>query len=285
VPSNFERTKIVLDILDARARAATGGSVDGQVITCLNSLSAAYPMLMAAGRQPVNYSHPSTHLAYAFRSLTCHADLLYRSLAGASPAVAAAMSGNPVKVVCVGGGPGSDILGTIKFVERHGLTNKSFHFTILDREPAWSNVRSALGATFGNLAVSHGFELTDLAGGAPWVANWNFADADIYTISFCLSEVWIFDGNGSVTGFMDKLISSAKAGALFVYSDNGGPSFLPKVEKCFNRPDVQSVFAADDTWMLIGGDEQQSHVQTYVARYGQETKKTGNVNRRIWKKV
>lgn len=61
---------------------------------------------------------------------------------------------------------------------------------------------------------------------------------------------------------------------------------MPHADKTLSdRSDLTLLASADDTHMLIGGDEQQSAIASYVARYGQNAKLTGNVNRRLWMKV
>ena len=241
---------------------------------------------MSSTRAPIDYSSIEVQIAYAFRCLAAHGDLLHRTLIGCNSHVLSRLTGESIKVACVGGGPGSDALGFVKFAERQGLTAKPVEFVFLDREPAWQTVRSALFPTFGTFPASSRFVQTDLATGSPWTSDWSFIDADLFTFSFALSEVWAFDGSGSVSNFLNFVISGAKSGAMFAYTDNGGPSFLPLAEKIFEaRADLTRVFTADDTWMLIGGDEQQSAINGYITRFGQESKKTGNVNRRLWAKV
>lgn len=285
--TNFDRVLLVLDDLDRQAVEVEGKSVDASVKSRLNSLSSAYSMLMNVDRSPIDYSSADTQIAYSFRCLASHGDLLYRTLSSAKSAVLKAVGGGSIKIACIGGGPGSDALGFIKFAERNGLEKRKIKFVFLDYEAAWKTVRDALFATFGETSYTRKSVKTDLALGAPWADSWSFNDADIFTFSFALSEVWAFDAaGGSVSKFIDRLISGARAGALFVYVDNGGDAFLPLAEKAIaERSDIVEVFSEDDTWMLIGGDEEKSTLNKYSARYDQSLKITGNVNRRIWKKI
>lgn len=210
MPTNFERTCAVLDALDAKASAAAGGPVDAAVKASLSALSAAYPTLMSPSRSVVDYRSAPTHIAYAFRCLAAHGDLLFRTLESGSLAVCKALKNDPLKIVCVGGGPGSDALGFIKFAERYGLSKRKLKFVFLDREPAWLAVREALFPTFVGINAKQKFVQTDIAGGPPWANDWSFSDADLYTLSFALSEVWAFNGSGSVSDFLNRLVSSAK---------------------------------------------------------------------------
>lgn len=284
--TNYERTKVVLDKLNAIAVKAGLKKIDQKVTDRLKELSAEFGGLWRVNRAPIDYTSPITQIAYAYRCLTAHADLLHRSLAGARKHVHKALGTDEIKIACIGGGPGADALGVVKFLERFGPTDRPVVFAFVDRESAWKAVRNVLFPTFDQIDCARKVVQADLANGPPWVESWWFATADIFTFNFSLSEVWSFDKkNGSVTSFLNELIKKAKKGALFVYADNSSPSFLPHAERVFSKhPDLEEIYSDDDDWMLIGSDEQQSVIQEYVDRYKEPTKKTGKVNRRIWRK-
>lgn len=285
----FERAKLVIDALIPIAeKLVHGDSVDGMVRKRLSALSGGYGWgLLSAGRSPIDYSKLTTHIAYMYRSFSAHADWLYKALNLAPAAVRQALSGDRVRVSCIGGGPGSDIAGVLKFAEQHDLIGNSFEFTVLDREPAWRRARRELVGTYsGSASVEETFQALDLASGNPWTDDWEFADADLFTISFALSEVWSFNKGRSVSQFLDRLISQARPGAIFCYIDNGGDKFTPLVEQEFEtRDDLELIGSRDDDRMLISFDEQCGALEdAYRARFNQRPKLTGNVALRMWRK-
>lgn len=287
MPTNFERAKRAIDALVPVAeRLLHDGSVDDMVRRRLNSLSASYHSgMLRENREPVDYSKLTTHIAYIYRALPAHADWLYKSLSRASLRIVASLPKGTLRVACIGGGPGSDLLGIAKFALAQGLRDRRFRFFVLDRQAAWWRSRSELIATLaGELRVSEAYQELDLASGPPWTPDDAYLDADIFTFSFVLSEVWSFDRGGSVTGYLNHVLDKAKPGALFCYLDNGGVNFTPRAEAVFgNRRDLELIETCDDDRMLLSYDEQCNVVEdVYRARFGQRPKLFGNVSTRIW---
>lgn len=288
--TNFERAKRVIDALVPVAeRLVSDGSVDDMVRRRLNSLSAAYHSgMLRTNREPVDYSKTTTQIAYVYRALPAHADWLYKSLSRASLRVTQAIPRGTVKVACIGGGPGSDLLGVAKFALAQRLRDRRFRFYVLDRQAAWWRSRGELVSTFEReLRITETFQELDLSAGEPWTPDSEYLAADIFTLSFVLSEVWSFDHSGSVTNYLNHLIDSAKPGAIFCYVDNGGPNFTPRAEAVFEaRDDLELIETCDDERMLLSFDEQCSAVEEeYRPRFEQRPKLFGNVSTRIWIKI
>lgn len=278
---NFERARIVLDKLTAGAPGALDALVRGQ----LAYLTGQYPRLLYKTRPPLDYSAPATHVAYVYRCVPAHGQWLYHALLDAHAHAASLFKQDVVKVAAVGGGPGSDLLGVMKYARAGRLEKAHVAFKLLDHEPSWQGVASKIASTYaGERPLDFSFEHLDLASGSPWTASQEFLAADIFTFSFALSEAWVFDVDGSVTAFLNYVISNAKPGALFVYVDNGGPSFSGLAEPHFTRKDLQLVASSDDQRRLLGSDEQSDAVAVYKERFGQSPKLQGNVSYRVWKK-
>ncbi|WP_397576941.1 hypothetical protein [Sphingorhabdus sp.] len=288
--TNFERAKLMIDammpIADLHERDATA---EESVKRRLQMLTEEYGgRLLNSGRNPIDYSKITTHIAYTYRSLPAHSDWMYKALTHARKSVLAKMTGKKVRVACIGGGPGSDMLGVLKFANENSLNDKKFAFAVLDREKAWNGCRRHLVDTFeGELSVSQKHINLDLANGSPWTTNWGWLDADIFTFSFVLSEVWSFNEKRSVSEFIDRVIGGAGEGAIFCYVDNGGDNFIPLMEAEFdNRPDLRRIFSRDFSRLLMSYEEQSSAVEaTYGTIFGQSPKLKGNVSMRVWKKI
>jgi hypothetical protein len=282
---NFERVNTVLDRLTGAAKAS-GTTLDSKVQAQLAYLSGQYPALLAPGRTPIDYSGEATHIAYVYRCAAAHGQWVYHALLAAHSRAARFFKQKMVKAAAIGGGPGSDMLGVMKYSKLMGLTAPTVSFKLLDHEPSWGLVWDEFAKTYqGTRSLNFMFEHLDLASGAPWTASEEFLTADIFVFSFSLSESWAFNGGGSVTAFLNHVISHANAGALFVYVDNGGPSFNSRVEAHFLRRDVRQIAWSDDSRRLLGSDEQSGAVAVYRARFGQAPKLTGNVSYRVWEKL
>ena len=119
----FDRAKEVIDgLLPAAEKLVHEITVDDMVRRRLKALSGSYSGgLLREDRKPIDYTKLTTHIAYMYRSFPAHGDWVYKALCLARRAVASAFSKDVAEVACIGGGPGSDIAGVLKFAERNDL--------------------------------------------------------------------------------------------------------------------------------------------------------------------
>lgn len=288
MPTNFERAKIVVDALLPVAADLVNGSVDEMVGNRLSSLRFAYNgQLLRDGRKAVDYGKLTTKIAYVYRSLPAHADWLYQALSLVPRATTEILSSKNVKIACVGGGPGSDMLGVTKFIEQNNLRRPNIDLTVLDFDQRWARVRDELFSTFDFELRTHVSQDFDATRDGTWTSSWAFLDADIITFSFSLSEFWSFNGEGCVSRFLDRVLTGIRRGALIVYVDNGGPDFSARMEAEFDRDDLRLIGTRDGERIFMGFDEQRDVIEeAFKARFkGEWTKVQGNLSLRVWKKL
>jgi hypothetical protein len=288
VPTNFERAKSMLDELVPRVDRMIGGSADERVGSRCSELRRAYQgRLLDSAREPVDYSKPTAQVAYVYRTLPAHADWVFEALKTVPMTMQQLLSRGNLKVACIGGGPGSDVLGVVKYVENSAYPRTRLNFVVLDREAGWNTPRQALMNTFAGGRVRESYQHVDLVDAGKWTSSWTFSDADIFTFSFLLSEVWCYNASGAVTGFLTELINRAKSGALFVYVDNGGNEFTPIVEREIgSNRQLNLVGSQDNERMRMNYDERRDIVESeYCNRFkGERVKMGGNVSIRVWQK-
>ena len=149
MPTNFERAKIVLDELVPRVGRLVGGSADDRIGRRCAELRRAYSgRLLDGSREPVDYTKPTAQVAYVYRTLPAHADWVFEALKTVPLTMQQMLSRGNLKVACIGGGPGSDMLGVVKFVEQSLYPRTRLNFVVLDREAGWNTPRAALASTF-----------------------------------------------------------------------------------------------------------------------------------------
>jgi hypothetical protein len=64
----------------------------------------------------IDYSRPVTRFAYVYAYVSSHANLVYQIIPRSS-ALTELFKEETISVTCVGGGPGSDLLGILKYLE------------------------------------------------------------------------------------------------------------------------------------------------------------------------
>lgn len=192
-----------------------------------------------------------------------------------------------VRVACIGGGPGTDMLGVAKYAEDLGYPHTLLEFVILDREVGWNTPRGVLAHGIGK-KVTQAHQHLDLTEAGNWTPNWDFHDADLFTFIFSLSEVWCYNASGAVTEFLRQVVRRAKAGALFLYVDNGGENFPQIIDQQFGGfPRLKLIGSRENPQMRLRGSERRDTLEgPYQARFQEErVKMGGNVSIRLWQKT
>jgi hypothetical protein len=135
----YELVKEILDETFDSIDGADQAAKDKAVTRSLTRMSAAYSDLATTGGP--DYSQPQCRVGYIFRYVTSHANLVYAVL-NHCPATRALFKEEREKLTisCLGGGPGSDLLGVIKLLlAKRGSGEKMPQVLayICDREQMW----------------------------------------------------------------------------------------------------------------------------------------------------
>jgi hypothetical protein len=187
MPTYFQVVKQVLDQLYDELPVKDR---DKSIIDALNRLSRTYKSVLARGGP--DYGSDAVKFAYIFCYTTAHADFLYRVIQK-SKEISALVKTDPLVVTCLGGGPGSDILGFVKYLlpidPKPHVT-----FFLLDKDQSWSdawwNLDSILGS---DLRTSNHFIPVDVTNSDTWKKNRAHLKADVYTLIYFLSEIYSLD--------------------------------------------------------------------------------------------
>lgn len=93
-------------------------------------------------------------------------------------------------IACLGGGPGSDLLGILKYIMASGDT-PTLTCYVFDKERAWgdswSRVAKRMHATCKVLPT---FQQMDVTDSHTWSCYEDYLEADLFTLSYFISEVW-----------------------------------------------------------------------------------------------
>jgi len=129
----FPLIELVLDELYSQIPGPETRKVD-EVNSSLAMLSERYRHLVGKDKA-IDYSLPATRLAYIYKYVTCHSNLVYTRIPRSSK-LADLFNGGTVRVACLGGGPGSDFLGILKYCMECGK-KPDLKCQLFDREIAW----------------------------------------------------------------------------------------------------------------------------------------------------
>jgi hypothetical protein len=182
-------------VLDDAYEAIQGSSQerDEAVAREFVRLNDRYSKLTLEVSQPseeqVDYRNPVTRFAYVYKYVASHANLVYQIIK-TSPDLRALLSATELDVACIGGGPGSDLLGMFKYLEEKKQP-VTLGCAIFDAETAWGetwfDVLKHLHSEVRVLPYPGVFDVTDPKS---WVKFSRYRKFDLFTMIYFMSEVF-----------------------------------------------------------------------------------------------
>ncbi len=143
----FELVKAALDELYKQGKEKYGAELDDAIKKKISYLSGEYSNLDKADRKPISYRDPATRFAYVYKYVASHGDYIVQLLVELRAKLGGRIfTSNMARVSCVGGGPGSDIIAVLKYLDEHINTEpvKKLTCYLLDREQAWADTWTEL---------------------------------------------------------------------------------------------------------------------------------------------
>lgn len=283
----FQLVKIVLDTLYAEAVEAFGDKADARIKEQMDYLSDSYGKLTSPDRKPVDYKNPATRFAYVYKYVASHGDYVAQVLYTLRHELGEPIFGQEsVRVTCIGGGPGSDLIGLLKYLDDNPKEQvKKLTCYLLDREKAWADTWTEINASLGTeIQLNANFQPLDVTKPEDWEYQKKFLQADLFTMSYFVSEVMALDTDGVVTHFWQTIFKSAKSGALFLYDDNGHDSFNNYFDQQWKNAGLELVVGATNEQTWPGSKEQKDALGDYLSRFGQMPKLKTLLSYRVLKK-
>jgi len=275
--SCFQLIKTVLDEVYEQI-PGSDQQKDDEIRDRLNYLSGKYGNLLQDSF-PVNYTDPATRFAYIYRYVTAHANFVYQIIEDSSD-LGALFDQEKVTVSCIGGGPGSDLLGIVKHMLDSGK-QADLKCYLFDREKAWSDSWSDLDEKLAvNFRVSTNFNPFDVTKPETWKIFNKYLTSDLFTLIYFMSEICMLQSEAS--SYFVNLLQKARPGALFLYIDNRGMAdwFDSLAQDCALEMLMQR---SCDLSLRHQWEEQKTDLGEYHSKF-ESPKLTSSVDIRICRK-
>lgn len=287
--SIFELVKIALDELYAEGLKVHGQKLDAMIAERCQYLADIYTSLNKPGQQPIDYQDPATRFAYVFKYVATHGDYIVQVLEKYRAHLGSAIFQNEnLRVSCVGGGPGSDIIAILKYLDDYGKYEpvKKITCYLLDKQQAWADTWTELddSLNINNVVLHANFQPLDVTQPASWQSQQKFLQADLFTMSYFVSEVRALDASGVVSQFWTKLFTEAKSGALFLYIDNGHNDFNTYFDNLWSAAGLQRIAGEDNSRWTPRHSEQATGLGQYLQKFGTHPKLQAWLSYRILRK-
>jgi hypothetical protein len=272
----FQIIKTVLDEIYDEIPGSTNEERDASIRQALTYLSSRYRNLLD-NPTPVDYSQPAVRFAYVYKYVTSHANFVSQKI-GSAPQLRSLFEQNHVVVSCIGGGPGSDFLGILKYVMSNPQ-RPSLKCFLFDREEKWNEAWSDVDAKVDkSLSISTVFQRFDVTDPQEVGAHRKFIrQSDLFTLTYFMSEV--HSQQALCAPFFTKLMLDAKSGAIFMYLDNDNPSFYGWFDG-LARDNSLTTVDEKSLDLRLPFDEDKCDLEPYLTKF-QPPKLTGKVAYRL----
>lgn len=283
----FELVKVVLDELYQEGHQIYADELDAKILAQMSYLSQNYKKLKSRDRSPIDYKDPATRFAYVYKYVAAHGDYLVQVLEALRAEVGGNIfEGDTLRLSCIGGGPGSDIVGMLKYLADYTEEpTRRVTCYLLDGEQSWADTWTEIGDSLtSNLAVNVNFQQLDVTKPETWSAQKKFLKSDLFTLSYFVSEVYAFD-DGKAFSFWQKLFDGASAGSMFVYVDNGENDFNRYFDKHWEgREDIECIICDNNVPKTPRYSEQAAELGEYRQKFNHSPKLRSLISFRLLRK-
>jgi Putative SAM-dependent methyltransferase len=215
----FPLIKTVLDEIYVRI-AGEQEEKDPKISEQIQALKATYARLAEGAAN--NYADDVTRFAYIYKYVTSHANVVYQLVPRCRELVRL-FDREQVSITCIGGGPGSDFLGLLKYLIRNGKTPR-VKCTLFDKEQAWAECWADVDEKLrSELQISTFFVQFDVTKPETWDKYQKFLASDLFTMVYFMSEVYGL--RREAEAFFAYLFEKAKPDALLLFVDNRSAVF------------------------------------------------------------
>jgi Protein of unknown function (DUF3115). len=224
----FDVVRSVMTILDDQG-AADHDDWEDLLAERLASLEASYAELLKVDRELIDYSDLATQTAYVFRYVIGHAEYICQLLTMARQDTGAPLfETDELWVTSVGGGPGSELLGLVKYLAQAKTKEpeiKKIVYTVVDKENNWRHVIDlVIDAIETDIEIDVYYRTFDVTE-EKIPDNVTLKHEELVFMSFFISEVCRLPDAKNVRKNVTAILDSMPSNSLLLYNDSRAYSF------------------------------------------------------------
>jgi hypothetical protein len=244
----FQLVKSVLDELYVRIPGKTDSDKDNKIEKMLRILENKYANL--SDGVVIDYRDMATKFAYIYKYVTSHANLVFQTISGSKQLISI-LDGDKINVTCIGGGPGSDLLGILKYVMKKDLS-PFLRCTLFDGEQSWGECWNDVDEKLETcLRISTFCQPLNVYQRESYCDTQKYLNSDLFTLVYFMSE--IYSHRDESQDFFSNLFENAKRGATILYIDNNNSKFY----------DWFDTLVEEHSWAILNSDETYMQIDDY----------------------
>ena len=281
--SGFEIIERVIARIEKQCVKIHGDQLDMKIKEKLGYLSDRYRRLHGNNSAAIDYGDAVTQFCYVYKYVAAHADYLFKIFRQARSAHKQPFFQNErIRVACVGGDPGSDILAILKYLEA-GFSKEIVNKVVIDvydKEKKWLRIlKIIVDELQSNTTVSVNFVELDVSDPEGFKAH-DFSKYQLVTSSFFVSEIRRIGLGTPAKAFWRHVVSALPVGAIVVFNDNKDERIYGYFDAIMNGcADVQTIIADNDA--EVSCSDSWKPVQRYVDRLDHRPKRNGSTAFRV----
>jgi hypothetical protein len=274
----FQLIKTVLKELYDKVRG-TNEDKDEAIKKELVELRRLYSNISSNGC--LDYSRPERRFAYVYCYVTAHANLVYQKIAYSS-ALQKIFNSDVVQIACIGGGPGSDFLGVLKYCDMYEKKPK-LKCLLFDRDPSWGECWEDVDAKIGtSLNIMTSYKPMDVTNPDSWSNYSKYLNSDLFTLIYFMSEVE--EKRKEADEYFNFLFANVKKNAHFLFVDNNDSNFYGWFDDLAKTHGIK-IIAETSGRETTPYDEEHRDLSPYTEMFGSSPKLEANVACRVGIKV
>lgn len=236
----------------------------------------------------IDYSNPVTQFAYIFKYTSTHGDYLYQLLKKIKEKYEFPENGC-FKMSSLGGGPGSDLIGCLKFFEERKAHDLNFTYNSFDKDKHWSycwaNVSGCITRDDCEArlckVLSPIFHELDITDDSEVKRIRKFLNADLYTMLFFMSEV--SKKREDAKAFFDYFFENVNSGSCIAFIDNNMETIFSWFDEYIDER-YEVLASGEDIW-FASANEQKSSVKKYMELLDHAPRIKGDISYRVVRKL
>ncbi len=274
----FDVVKTVLDETYGEV-PGTKAVRDASIKAALEAMSQQYLQKLMTEGGP-DFNSPATRFGYVYQHVPAHAYWFY-SLLERSPDALKVLENGKARVTCMGGGPGSEIVGFLKALDERDITCKLF-CELIDGCDAWKATWDDVAYNLdldGSLHTT--YVIHDVGNEATWTSPSQIAKADIIALSFFVSEIFHLS---TAKKYLVKKLSAAKSGAILLVQDNRTPKVYGLIDEVAAASGYKLLNSGEEQAKIWDSGEDKAKLKVYTDKFGTASKLQGQICWRIFRK-
>ncbi len=228
-----------------------------------------------------DFSDPVVRFAYVFAYVPSHAHWLHELITW-SPEAQAAFEQRKLRITCLGGGPGSDLVGILKFMASHNK-EPDLYCELVDGCIQWKSTWSDMAFNLDWERTLHtDYVVHDATDTRTRSHPCKFSRADVFTLSFFVSELTAHQERAE--DYLRWALKQAKPGAVVLFNDNNDSRFYGWFDELTAALDFETLLAGTGERKIRDRLESKDIVGHFTEKFGATPKLSGFLAWRVLRK-